>query len=124
MRNQIKTPYVTIWIKDGIIFHVFANVEVDLEVAKHCIATRIEFTGGQTLPAIADMRAIKSMTREAREYFAAEGARFLTARAIITGNVLTRTLAEVFIMINRPAIPTKIFSNYTEAKAWLSNLDN
>jgi hypothetical protein len=119
--NQIKTRYVTIWVEDGIIFHQFGHVEVDLEVAKHAVATRIEFIGNKIMPAIADISAIKGMTREAREYFAAEGQRFLSARAIITGNVLTRTLAETFIMINRPTIPTKSFTSYAEAKAWLSN---
>jgi hypothetical protein len=117
--EKIKTPYVTIWVEDGIVFHVFGPVEVDLEVAKHAIQTRIEFTGGKTLAAVADMRAIKGMTQEAREYFATEGLRYLTARAIITGNVQTRTVAEVFVMINRPSIPTKIFSDYAEAKEWL-----
>ena len=121
MLPQVKTPYVTIWIEDGILFHVFAPVEVDLTVAKHAIDTRLKFTEGKPMPALADMRAITGMSKEAREYFATEGVRSLTARAIITGNVLTRTIGEVFLLINRPALPTKLFSNYAEAKHWLKD---
>jgi hypothetical protein len=119
MTAPLKTPYVTLWIEDGIIISVFANVEVDIRVARHAIEKRMELTLGQTYPALADMRAIQGMDKEAREYFATEGCKHLSARAIITGNVLTRTLAEVFMMINRPCIPTRLFSDYPEAKLWL-----
>ena len=119
MIRPLKTPYVTLWIEDGIIMSVFGNVHVDLKVARHAIEKRMELTQGQVYPALADMRAIKDMDREAREYFATEGVWELSARAIITGNILTRTIAEVFMMINRPPIPTRLFSEYAEAKQWL-----
>jgi hypothetical protein len=119
MIRPVKTSYITLWIEDGIIMSVFGNIHVDLQVARHAIEKRLELTKGEVYPALADMRAIKDMDREAREYFANEGAKLLSARAIITGNVFTRTIAEVFMMINRPPIPTRLFSEYPEAKQWL-----
>ncbi len=125
MKEEVKTPYMKIWMEENILRCIFTEqLEMDLEIAKHCVATRIAFSEGKSHLCLIDMRELKSTTKEAREYMGVEGAKLITAGALLIGSPLTRMLGNIFLTINKPNVPTKLFTDETEAKEWLKQYIN
>lgn len=66
-----------------------------------------------------DMKGIKSTTREARTYMATVGATLVKAAALITGSAINRTIGNIFLKIDRPPVPLKLFTSEEKARKWL-----
>ena len=120
MNSNIETPYVKIWKAENMLFCVFANkLDMDIEIAKHCVQARIKFSEGVSYPCLIDMKGMRSVTKAAREYMAKEGAMHMKAGALLIGSTLTKTIGNIFLMINKPEVPAKLFTDEKEAKEWL-----
>lgn len=109
-----------LWEEDGILHCTFTGkLHMDLTVAKSCVEDRILFSKGISYPVLIDMRNLRSVTKEAREYMAGKGAELITAGALLINSSLTRILGNIFLQINKPPRPSRLFSDKEEAKAWL-----
>ena len=80
---------------------------------------RLFFSKGKSSILLVDMRGIKSTTKAAREYMATIGVTLVKACALITGSGFNRTLGNIFLTIDKPAVPTKLFTDEGKARAWL-----
>ncbi|MES2286254.1 MAG: hypothetical protein V4547_11240 [Bacteroidota bacterium] len=124
-QNILETKYVKIWIADGILYCTFANdLDVDIEIAKSAVESRINFSKGISYPLLVDMKGIRSFTKEARDYAGKEGARLIKAGALVVDSALTKTLGNLFLLINKPNVPTKLFTDEKEAKEWLQHFNS
>jgi hypothetical protein len=47
------------------------------------------------------------------------GATLVKACALITGSGFNRTLGNIFLTIDKPAVPTKLFTDEGKAREWL-----
>jgi hypothetical protein len=66
------------------------------------------------------MRGIRSQTRAARQHFAgAEAQKVTLAVALLIGSPVSRVLANFYLGIRPPQIPTVLFTEESEAIAWL-----
>jgi len=120
MSDTLETPYVKMWIDEGILYCVYAeNLSINLDIAIYCVAERIKFTKAESYPCLVDIRGLKHVTKEAREYFAKEGAEYITAGAFIVGSIFTEMMGNIFIYINKPNIPTRLFTDEKAAEEWL-----
>ena len=118
--EKLETPYITFWKEEGIVHGKWADkIEITLDIAKYSQQERLVFTNGIAAPFLADIRGVRSVSKEAREYFSKEGTMFITAGAMIINSELTKALANFFLLINRPPIPMKLFTDETNAKEWL-----
>lgn len=111
-----------IWIdEDGIIIAVGSNHQ--LHTLEHAIEnTRVnaKLAAGIRRPFMIDMNKVKSMSREAREYYAGpEPEKIMTAMAILTTSAVGKVVANFFLMLTKPPIPTRMFTNFDEARTWL-----
>jgi len=108
------------WIKDGILFARFApSLEMTHDIARTCVEARIFFSRGASYPICVDMRELKSMDKQARHYLASMGATLVTAGALITPSAISRTMGNLFLKVDRPPVPTKLFTSMEKAHAWL-----
>jgi len=110
------------WLdEDGIIIAVGSNHQ--LHTLEHAIEnTKInaKLAGDVRRPFLIDMNKVKSMSREAREYYAGpEPQKIITAVAILTSSSVGKAVANFFLMLTRPSVPTRMFTGFDEAKAWL-----
>lgn len=122
IKDNFQSPYLTMWMEGGILCCKYAdNLRVSLEVAKSCVEGRIFFSKGKNSTMLIDMRGIKSITKEAREYMASVGATLVTAGALITGSAINRTIGNIFLTIDKPPVPTKLFTSEEKARKWLKN---
>ncbi len=120
LKRRVDTPYISIWKEEGIINCVFTdNLIINIETAQHCVNERVLFSEGQAYPCLINLRGVKSMNRDAREYLATEGTHLIKAGAFLTSSALTKMLGNMFLAINKPNIPSRLFSNRATAIAWL-----
>ncbi len=118
--NWQETHYIRIRITDGILHCIFTNSpNMTLEIAKHCVQQRLAASAGKSYPCMVDIRDMKTATTEAREYFANEGSKGVTGGALIIGSQVTKMLANLFLLVNRPKIPTRMFTDENAAREWL-----
>ncbi|MES2138791.1 MAG: hypothetical protein V4511_03730 [Bacteroidota bacterium] len=121
-QNILETKYVKIWIEEGILYCIYANdLDVDIETVKSVVTSRIDFSKGVSYPVLIDVKGIRSFTKEARDYAGKEGAKLIKASAIIVDSALTKTLLNLFLLINNPNVPIKLFTDEKEAKEWLQH---
>src|SRR5688572_24107988 len=117
MSTKVETQYVKFWKEDDLMHGVYSKaVDVDISVAREVSEARIKFSEGKSYPLLFDMRGIKSVSKEARIYFADEGAKHISACALIADSAYTKTLADVFVTVNKPRMETRLFDNAAKAK--------
>jgi hypothetical protein len=120
MQDRIQTEHVKIWMERDVIRCTFSdNLELDLNIAKRVVKERMNFSMRQSYACLVDMRNLKFMTKEAREYLAKEGAQYIKAGALITGSPLSNALGNIFLSLNKPNVPTKLFNDEEQAFSWL-----
>lgn len=122
-QNILETKYVEIWIEEGILFCRYAdNLNVDLDIVKSIVESRINFSKGISYPVLIDVKGVRSFTKEARDYGGGnEGVRLVKAGAFVVDSALTKMLINLFLLINKPNVPTKLFTDEKEAKEWLQH---
>jgi hypothetical protein len=119
--KKVVTPYITLWMDDeGFLCARYADgLHLTLETATSIVESRIFFAKGNSYPVLVDMRGIKSTTKKAREYMATMGSTLVIAGALITGSPWNRTLGNLFLTIDKPQVPTRLFTNELNARLWL-----
>lgn len=118
--DRLTSPYVSMWMEGEILCGSYTkDLHLSLEVAKACVEARLIFSKGKMSTLLVDMRGIKSTTKEARQYMATIGATLVSACALITGSGFNRAMGNIFLFIDKPAVPTKLFTDERKAKEWL-----
>jgi hypothetical protein len=120
LKNGFENPYVTMWMDEDFLCARYKKaLHMTLEIAKSCVGARLFFAAGKSYPLLVDMQGIKSVTTEARKYMASVGAMGVTAGALITGSQISRAIGNIFLAIDKPAVPTKLFTDEQKAREWL-----
>jgi len=118
--RMLHTPYMTLRNEQNILFCTYAdNLVIDLEVARHCVNNRLRFSKGVSYPLLVSLKGVRSVNKEARDYLAEEGSRLIKAGALIISSPLTRILGNIFLSINKPSSPARLFTDEAEAITWL-----
>ncbi len=122
-REETATAWLTL-SEDGIVRILFKkSVEVDLPAQDENHAAFIRICGDKKRPVIYRTQDYVNFTKEARERSVLlEKTSPILASAMIPQNFGYKLLADLYIRINKPGIPTKVFSTEEEAVAWLRSL--
>lgn len=107
--------------EDGIVrITSLPQIEITLDDAKISIEAQLKVTKGKSCPTLLDIREIKSITRKARMYFAGKESRSVnSAMGILVNSPLSKMVGNLFIGINKPDMPTKLFLSEDKAIEWL-----
>lgn len=114
-----------LWIENGIFrARIFAD-KVDLNIVETGVRERVKLCGGNAFPMLSDLRKMKHVDQEARAYLAKpESTVLISAGAFLVNNQLQKLLGNFFILIDKPEIPTRLFTDEAEALAWLQQFKN
>lgn len=121
----VSTESALVWVAgDGVIRHVVVEgSELELHHAKANLRALVRATQGTRRPMIADLRKIRSATREVREYYASQdAAEVVSAVAILIESPVSRVIGNFFMKLNRPLYPIQLFSVEDKALEWLATL--
>lgn len=120
--DVIETGTARLWLgEDGILRGVIsAGVEEKLEDAQANVAAAMKLAGDKMVPVLIDLRQMKSITHDARKYYAGEEpARYSLALALIVESPLSKVIGNFFIGLNKTSFPTRLFTREQEAVDWL-----
>jgi hypothetical protein len=118
--SLVENEYIKVWINDGIMFSEYKVTDVNQEKALKMIETRLSLCKGKSYPFLADVIRVKSIDRAARQTFShGKGIELMSACALIIASPVNQILGNFFMIVNKPNIPTKLFTSATEALAWL-----
>ncbi len=126
-KNAVEVECYHTWMdEEGIVrTKVKLNAQITLDDAKENSNAVNGFFLGKKFPILVDSRQIKSITREARHHFSAQGRDTkANAYAILINSDISRVVGNFFLGINKPAVPTKLFDNEEEAVEWLKQYCN
>lgn len=71
-------------------------------------------------PMLVDLREIHSITQEARSHFSMQDRKgHAICLALLINSPVSRIVGNFFIGISKPTVPTRLFSDEDDAKAWL-----
>jgi hypothetical protein len=118
-----ETAYLVYMISPGDILEAAykENVQhVDLALAKAIVEDRVRFQEGKTFKLLIQERKGANFTKEARDYLSGEvGLEGLYAIAILARNWVTYATASFILAIQKPKVPSRIFREESDARAWL-----
>jgi len=123
------TPEITttrtarLWISEDGITHLVTNASVRAELladARENVAAISSLNHGIPVPVLVDIRSGQSIDREIRDYYSSkEGLLIIKALALLVESPMTQLMANLFININQPSVPTRLFNSEDSAVAWL-----
>jgi hypothetical protein len=122
MTFQIETNAQVVWLTDSGLLRATSKPGVDLtlEDAQDVIRQLAALSNGVRRPILADLTGTRSMSRDARAYFAGpETAKVESAAALLVLSPMARAIGNFFMGLNKPIIPTRIFTSEPLAIEWL-----
>lgn len=107
--------------EDGLIQTVLnlPNGRESLADAQANIAAVTRLSPEKRRPLLVDMRAVDGIEREVRAYYSS--VEVSTARALLIESLVGQVIANFFISLNKPTVPTRLFTSEAEAVAWLKD---
>ena len=116
----ITHPKFRIWLRpDGIVQVVLTSrATMVLEDVIAALEAMAQLTGGRQSPLLVDARDIGRQDRGARTEFVRRGD-LVSAVALVVGTPLSRMMGNLFIRVNKPPFPARLFDNEASAVAWL-----
>jgi hypothetical protein len=121
----VEIPGARIEIRpDGILHvHVTVDTEMTMEHAKAIVAARTELAQGRKYPLLSTASKYTLPNKEVRDYIASERrSELVLADAIVFNGLGQRLMANIFLKINKPVRPIRVFTEKEEAVDWLLSL--
>lgn len=119
--NYYEDEHSKMWVENGIVYQFYkAELILDLAIAKKMVAARLSISNGIIRPVFVDIRNIVSLDSATRKYFAGgEAVELISAGALYLDNCLARMAGNIFLKIDKPVVPTRLFTNKEKALQWL-----
>lgn len=117
---KLENEWMWMEIRDSYFYIKYKpNKPINIEIARQIIADAVAFANGKTYPVLTDIREMAPHGHDVRDYFAKEASNTAIANAIIISSSLSSILANIFLTLNKPTIPTRIFTDSKKAAKWL-----
>jgi hypothetical protein len=118
--SVVEDENIKIWIKGKVMCGEYKVADVTRDKAQAMIATRLKVCNGTPFPFFADVTRVKSIDREAREEFSkGDGIAMMPACALLIKSPVNQILGNFFMFVNKPLIPTRLFTSQQDAFEWL-----
>jgi len=110
--------------KEGVLYGdyypVNGNTHVSLAYAKRLVEFRQKITNGDKVCMVIDINRFTGIDRDARAYWATESAtKDVLCGAIIAKSPIVVMVVNFFHLINKPPLPSKMFSSAKKAESWV-----
>lgn len=123
--NSIKKECVEFWFENGILMSKFEKgTELNLINIKETIRLREEISKGQKQYWLYDLRNVKNMPKEARDYADQNGQNYLHAVAVLVNSHITKFIFNSYLKLKSPIMPFHVFADSEKAMSWLLEIKN
>lgn len=119
-QERYETAHFYMIITDGVLYFEYKPIQLlYYEVAKDILKQRLHLQGEVSYPIFCRTTGIHDMDKGARDLMAAEGSLYTKAVALVDQRFIAKTMADFYIRINRPLVPTSVFKNEKKALRFL-----
>lgn len=120
------TTFLTSVNNEGVaITRVKKDAIIGVAEAKENTKAIISLTGGKPCPMLVDTREINSISKEARDHFSMRDRKgYVNSIAILIASPVSRIIGNFFMGLNKPTVPTKLFTEEETALKWLRTFKN
>ena len=120
-KEVIETRVAKIRLDKNNILHIIMKdqANIELEDVKEIIKAHFKLSKAKKDQVLTDARNVKAITREARIYSAEESSKLTSANAVLVNSSLSRVMGTLYIRINKPLYPTRLFTSEKKAIEWL-----
>jgi hypothetical protein len=125
--DTLELPHTKIELRDdGIIqFHYGHHVQFTMHETMELEAAVEKMTKGVTHKSLRIAGKFTNVDMEVMKYLSrGRGTLFTLADSFVIYSLAQKILANFYLRINKPVLPTKFFNKVEEAEAWLKSLDN
>lgn len=120
--NYHENEFAQFWIQNDILYFEYKpNVVINLNAAQLVVADRLLVQNEKAYPVLCDIRGIMDSDKAARDYLAQSGSVLTKAVSLLGNDTVLLSIMSFYIKINKPRVPTKIFTNELAALAFLEN---
>ncbi|MBC7864562.1 MAG: hypothetical protein IAF38_16425 [Bacteroidia bacterium] len=114
---------VCIMRTDGIVFVQCVDTYYGKKECEQITRAIGELSGDKRVPVLIVGSHYSSIDKEGRDFSAsAEGSRFSSAEAYIIKSMAQKILANFYLKMNRPVVPSRFFKEIKEGEEWLHSL--
>ncbi|UKN03362.1 hypothetical protein K6119_07515 [Paracrocinitomix mangrovi] len=108
-------------IEPGILVsEYYEDIELNLPLAKKINELAAELTGGKAVPQLFLACVGQTVTKEVRDWSAAElSNKYTLCTAVVCNTLAHKIIGNFFIKIQRPPRPSRMFATIGEAKEWV-----
>ena len=105
-----------------LIVRINDGAEQTLDDATENLAAAVSETGGKRRPLLIDIRTAKPLDADARHHYSGQTLvdRFSALALLVEASPFGRMMGNVYLRVARPGIPTRLFSDETQATRWLN----
>ncbi len=108
--------------EDGIIQMNAKNHSYTLQNVKDINTAHGKICAGKKLPLLVIGAPFANLDSDAREFMASEqSTQYSSAEAFVIHALGHKILANFYLKVNKPQVPTRFFNEQFEAEAWLKN---
>jgi hypothetical protein len=126
IKNWHLTPVGRIGLRDdGIVCaEITPDVEQSPETARANLEVAFRVAGNRRRPVLLDLRGALPLRDSTRKVYTSKkiGQNFLGIALVIHMDIVSRSMANLYLQVARLPIPTKIFSDYEDAISWLKKI--
>tara|TARA_R110000764_G_scaffold239973_2_gene341101 strand:- start:49994 stop:50410 length:417 start_codon:yes stop_codon:yes gene_type:complete len=120
MNTTHENNYAIYLLTNELIHIVYKNVPcIDLKAARLIVKDRMQLQEGREMPVLCDIRQIRNINKEARDYLALEGSQWITALALLVDPPVTDVISTLYLGTHPQNVPTRSFTDKSEALAYL-----
>jgi hypothetical protein len=107
---------------DGVVtVRIRRGVFQSLADAKQNLGAALDERGGRRCPLLVDIREAQPLDAEVRHYYSGQVLHEFSALAMLIDiTPLGRMMGNVYLRVARPGIPTRLFTQPTQAHEWLA----
>ncbi len=114
------------WLDDNGICHtvVKPNADIELQDARENTIAVKEISTGSVYPLLVDLKAIHSISKEARDHFSMQKrSAGVSAIAMLIKSPVSRIIGNFFLGLSTPTVPTNLFTDREKAINWLKQFN-
>jgi len=121
---ELCSKVAKLWVgEDGICRVIHApDTVVTLQDAQETMAEYLKINDGKRLPLLVDTKSMRSISREARHYYAsADAAARASAVALVVKTPVSEVLGNFYLGLSHPHLPSRLFTSEDDALEWLKD---
>jgi len=124
--DSLQLPYAKIELRDDGIIQFFYgdHLEITMKEAKELEEAVEKITKGVVYKSLRIAGKFTNVDMEVMKYLSrGRGTLFTLADSFVIHSLAQKILANFYLRINKPVLPTRVFNKIDEAEEWLKSLD-